>query len=87
MGKKLAEQVPDLAAEYATPEELRTVAEFAGHRRWQDLGRAALHPECEKLLALVRPRPSRSAAGHERCPDHPARYRKGCMDCALAVPA
>ncbi|MEU4878305.1 hypothetical protein [Streptomyces sp. NPDC021608] len=22
----------------------------------------------------------------ERCPDHPARYRKGCMDCAMAVP-
>ncbi|MGW1988056.1 hypothetical protein ACWCPJ_37380 [Streptomyces collinus] len=25
-------------------------------------------------------------AGPERCPDHPARYRKGCMDCAMTVP-
>ncbi|MGW3360563.1 hypothetical protein ACWDFL_35100 [Streptomyces bungoensis] len=25
--------------------------------------------------------------GREQCPDHPARYRKGCMECALAVPA
>ncbi|MGW2444481.1 hypothetical protein [Streptomyces sp. NPDC001675] len=23
----------------------------------------------------------------ERCQDHPARYRKGCMDCAMTVPA
>jgi hypothetical protein len=22
----------------------------------------------------------------ERCPDHPARYRKGCVDCAMTVP-
>ncbi|MFF9607659.1 hypothetical protein ACF1GY_36265 [Streptomyces sp. NPDC014684] len=26
-------------------------------------------------------------SGPERCPDHPARYRKGCMDCAMTVPA
>ncbi|MFC9282774.1 hypothetical protein [Streptomyces collinus] len=25
-------------------------------------------------------------SGPERCPDHPARYRKGCMDCAMTVP-
>ncbi|MFD9099051.1 hypothetical protein [Streptomyces collinus] len=25
-------------------------------------------------------------SGLERCPDHPARYRKGCMDCAMTVP-
>ncbi|MBJ6630198.1 hypothetical protein ACFT8Q_08155 [Streptomyces griseoincarnatus] len=25
-------------------------------------------------------------AGAERCPDHPARYRKGCVECALTVP-
>ncbi|MFD9984070.1 hypothetical protein ACFWZJ_27225 [Streptomyces massasporeus] len=23
----------------------------------------------------------------ERCPDHPARYRRGCVDCAMTVPA
>jgi hypothetical protein len=27
-----------------------------------------------------------SAGGGERCPDHPARYRTGCIDCAMAVP-
>ncbi|MYS71506.1 hypothetical protein GTY88_13890 [Streptomyces sp. SID5926] len=26
-------------------------------------------------------------AGAERCPDHPARYRKGCVECAMTVPA
>jgi hypothetical protein len=85
---QLAGQVAELAAEYVTFEELRTIAEFAGHRRWTDLGRAALHPECEKRLAVVRPRPAaQKAGGRERCPVHPARYRKGCMDCAMAVPA
>lgn len=30
----------------------------------------------------------RSPSGsRERCPDHPARYRVGCIDCAMAVPA
>ncbi|KPC78285.1 hypothetical protein ADL27_48380 [Streptomyces sp. NRRL F-6602] len=24
--------------------------------------------------------------GRERCPDHPARYRRGCLECAMAVP-
>ncbi|MFI8952578.1 hypothetical protein ACIGO6_39660 [Streptomyces sp. NPDC053750] len=23
----------------------------------------------------------------ERCPDHPARYRRGCAECAMTVPA
>lgn len=27
------------------------------------------------------------AGGRERCPDHPARYRTGCAECALVVPA
>jgi hypothetical protein len=25
-------------------------------------------------------------AAAERCPDHPARYRRGCVDCAMTVP-
>ncbi|MCX4428417.1 hypothetical protein [Streptomyces mirabilis] len=83
---QLAGQVAELAAEYATSDELRTVAEFAGRRRWTDLGRAAMHPECEERLALVRPRSGQGTGGRERCPDHPARYRKGCLDCAMAVP-
>ncbi|MBP5918804.1 hypothetical protein F3K34_44310 [Streptomyces sp. LBUM 1486] len=27
------------------------------------------------------------AGGRERCPDHPSRYRVGCLDCAMAVPS
>lgn len=27
------------------------------------------------------------ADGRERCPDHPSRYRAGCMECAMNVPA
>ena len=30
---------------------------------------------------------AQSAGGRERCPDHPGRYRRGCIDCAMAVPA
>ncbi|MDT0469689.1 hypothetical protein [Streptomyces gibsoniae] len=30
---------------------------------------------------------AQGAGGRERCPDHPARYRTGCLDCALSVPA
>lgn len=32
------------------------------------------------------PKPEWSAGGRERCADHPARYRAGCMECAMAVP-
>lgn len=28
-----------------------------------------------------------AADGREMCPDHPGRYRKGCIDCAMAVPS
>jgi hypothetical protein len=38
--------------------------------------------------ARSRPAASRGAGGsRERCPDHPARYRVGCIDCAMTVPA
>lgn len=30
---------------------------------------------------------SAQAGGRERCPDHPSRYRIGCIDCAMAVPS
>jgi hypothetical protein len=30
---------------------------------------------------------AQDAGSRERCPDHPSRYRRGCVDCALAVPA
>lgn len=42
-----------------------------------------------RLYDRVRSRPGsgRGADGSERCPDHPGRYRNGCIDCAMAVPA
>jgi hypothetical protein len=38
---------------------------------------------------LMKLPPAWAGAGgrEERCPDHPARYRRGCLDCAMAVPA
>ncbi|MFD9249479.1 hypothetical protein [Streptomyces bottropensis] len=30
---------------------------------------------------------ARGDGGRERCPDHPGRYRIGCIDCAMAVPS
>ncbi|EST17904.1 helix-turn-helix domain-containing protein [Streptomyces niveus] len=44
-----------------------------------------------KHCAAQKPIPGQSQAGsaggrRERCPEHPARYRKGCVECALAVP-
>jgi hypothetical protein len=84
--EQLTGQVAELAAEYTTAGELRAVAEFAGARRWVDLGRAAVHPECGKRLALVAPRPVQSSGRRERCPDHPRHLRAGCLECAMAVP-
>ncbi|MEU5043187.1 hypothetical protein [Streptomyces griseorubiginosus] len=42
-----------------------------------------------RLYDRVRSRPgsSQGHSGRERCPDHPARYRTGCIDCAMAVPS
>lgn len=39
-----------------------------------------------RLYTKVRSRGS-AGGGLERCPDHPRRYREGCPDCALTVPA
>lgn len=46
----------------------------------------AVYSERLTDLPPAPPAPGR-AARPERCPDHPQRYRVGCMDCALAVPA
>ncbi|MGW2520477.1 hypothetical protein ACWC09_26380 [Streptomyces sp. NPDC001617] len=42
-----------------------------------------------RLYDRVRARSAvaQGADGRERCPDHPARYRAGCADCAMAVPS
>lgn len=62
--RRLAAQVPELLREFREIGQLQLVARFAGSRRWTDLGRAALHPECEQALgsrAAVAP----SAGGRE----------------------
>ncbi|MFE3996547.1 hypothetical protein ACFXPW_33415 [Streptomyces goshikiensis] len=53
-------------------------AEMPGH------GWVNLIKHCERSRVPIS---GQNADGRERCPDHPARYRKGCMDCAMAVPA
>jgi hypothetical protein len=42
-----------------------------------------------RLYDRVRSRPGsgQGAEGRERCPEHPARYRVGCIDCAMSVPS
>ena len=50
--------------------------------------RSALPGLYERALGDLPPAvPAGRAGGRERCPDHPARYRRGCVECALAVPA
>ncbi|MGW2027888.1 hypothetical protein, partial [Streptomyces decoyicus] len=51
----LAAQVPELQVDFPQLEQLRLIAHFAGRRRWTDLGRAALHPECDRALAQPAP--------------------------------
>ncbi|MET9282608.1 hypothetical protein ABZY01_32715 [Streptomyces anthocyanicus] len=46
--------------------------------RIRDLARYAVVTGADRGLGI---------AGAERCPDHPARYRKGCVECAMTVPA
>jgi hypothetical protein len=57
--------------------------EMAGHPEWKDLVK---HADRSKVPVPGQKRAAPSAGGPERCPDHPRRYRKGCLDCALAVP-
>ncbi|MFE2945234.1 helix-turn-helix domain-containing protein [Streptomyces sp. NPDC059255] len=49
---------------------------------YRDLVQHAQHPR-HRLPGQAGPS---GGGGRERCPDHPARYRDGCMDCAMAVP-
>ncbi|MEU0705391.1 hypothetical protein ABZ513_31895 [Streptomyces bacillaris] len=57
----------------------RLAAEMPSHG-WTDL---------VQHLAKNQPRggSGRGGGGPERCADHPARYRLGCLECAMAVPA
>ncbi|MFI1608063.1 hypothetical protein ACH4YN_39150 [Streptomyces griseofuscus] len=51
---------------------------------WLDL---AVHCEKNRPKMPRQAGPASGAGGRERCPDHPARYRAGCLECAMAVPA
>ncbi|WP_162596762.1 hypothetical protein [Streptomyces sp. NEAU-S7GS2] len=66
----LAAQVPELQVDFPRLEQLQQVAYFAGERRWTDLARAALHPECDQVLAQaegphVPAAPSRTGPGEQ----------------------
>jgi hypothetical protein len=56
--------------------------EMAAHPEWKDLVK---HADRSRVPIPGQASPA-GAGGRERCPVHPARYRVGCMDCALAVP-
>jgi len=59
---RLAGQVPYLLQEYGSIEHIRMIAHFAGARRWVDLPRAAMHPDCQQSLAPPPcPGPARTA--------------------------
>lgn len=58
--------------------------EMAAHPEWKDLVK---HADRSRVPIPGQAGPDRKAGGRERCPDHPARYRRGCPDCAMAVPA
>lgn len=51
---------------------------------WTDLVRHVEHPKHQKFPGQARGGPG---SGGERCVDHPARYRRGCLECAMALPA
>ncbi|WP_217236820.1 hypothetical protein [Streptomyces sp. AC555_RSS877] len=56
--------------------------EMAAHPEWKDLVKHA-----DRSRVPIPGQAGRAGTGgRERCPDHPARYRKGCLDCAMAVP-
>lgn len=58
--------------------------EMAAHPEWKDLIK---HADRSRVPIPGQAGPDRKTGGRERCPDHPARYRAGCVECALAVPA
>lgn len=83
---RLAVLVDAAFLEGYTPETLRT--ELAGRVDVARIrSRSAVPGLYERALRDLPSAPAAQAAGLERCPDHPARYRDGCLDCALAIPA
>lgn len=83
---RLAVLVDAALLEGYTPETLRT--ELAERVKVPQIrSRSAVPVLYERALRDLPPAPATQASGPERCPDHPARYRDGCLDCALAVPA
>lgn len=61
IARQIATQTADLTVAYPNPEQQRTIAEFAGRHRWTDLERAAMHPDCARLIHTA----TRPASTHQ----------------------
>jgi hypothetical protein len=83
--RSLAPLVVDSFADGYTPETLR--AELARRVDVSRIKHAGALPGLYRKHLQDLPPAQAKAGGPERCPDHPSRYRKGCLDCAMAVPA
>ncbi|MFF8953472.1 hypothetical protein ACF09I_32400 [Streptomyces sp. NPDC014940] len=59
----------------------------AGFKRPSSLVPTRIRDLARYSVVAAAGKPEGGLSGRERCPDHPARYRKGCMDCAMTVPA
>ncbi|MGW3910567.1 hypothetical protein ACWEBX_03430 [Streptomyces sp. NPDC005070] len=82
----LAPLVEAAFADGYNPETLRTeLGERVDVSRINHRG--ALPGLYGRALGDLPPAPSPTISSRERCPDHPARYKGRCVECALAVPA
>ncbi|MFL0396865.1 hypothetical protein ACH0CM_29635 [Streptomyces albus] len=82
--KALRAQVVELlAAGYPVEWVADRAREMAEHPEWKDLVK---HADRSRVPIPGQASRGQSGGGRERCPDHPARYRRGCAECALAVP-
>lgn len=50
IARQIATQAAGLTAAYPNPVQQQAIARFAGERRWQDLERAAMHPDCARRI-------------------------------------
>lgn len=72
IARQIGAQALDLAAAYPNPVQQQAIAQFAGEHRWQDLERAAMHPDCALLIhAATKPAaaPSTNRAMAADCGD------------------
>ncbi|MDF4254611.1 hypothetical protein [Streptomyces sp. WMMB303] len=78
-----AQSVELLAAGYPMEWVADRAREMAAHPAWKDLIK---HCDRSRVPLPGQAGRGRGAGGRERCPDHPARYRRSCVECAMAVP-